>query len=173
MPVPVPTPRINNNDDTVRLAAVLVPIGSKVRMGDPILDVETDKATFTVEAPVEGYLLKVSGEIGQMLDVGSLLAWIGATPDEVIGSVRCRRRDERIFERAHAKGAPATEAIRLARCGHRGFDRAIDGGRRGTCVPVFEEVPARSSARHRRGRSLRPRGGWNRSHASSVACSKP
>jgi pyruvate/2-oxoglutarate dehydrogenase complex dihydrolipoamide acyltransferase (E2) component len=85
MPVPVPTPRINNNDDTVRLAAVLVPIGSKVRIGDPILDVETDKATFTVEAPVEGYLLKVSGEIGQMLDVGATVAWIGATPDEAAG----------------------------------------------------------------------------------------
>lgn len=85
MPVPVPTPRINNNDDTVRLAAVLVPIGARVRAGDPILDVETDKATFTVEAPVEGYLLKVSGEIGEMLEVGSLLAWIGATPDEAIG----------------------------------------------------------------------------------------
>ena len=85
MPVPVHTPRINNNDDTVRLAAILVQLGAKVRAGDPLLDVETDKATFTVEAPVEGYLLKVSGETGQMLEVGSVVAWIGATPDEPMG----------------------------------------------------------------------------------------
>jgi pyruvate dehydrogenase E2 component (dihydrolipoamide acetyltransferase) len=86
MPVPVHTPRINNNDDTVRLAAVFVQIGAKVRAGDPILDVETDKAAFTVEAPVEGYLLNVSAEAGQMLEVGSVVAWIGTTPDESIGS---------------------------------------------------------------------------------------
>ena len=45
MPTPIYTPRINNNDDTVRLAAVLVEIGSWIRAGDPIIDVETDKAS--------------------------------------------------------------------------------------------------------------------------------
>ena len=78
------TPRINNNDDTVRLAAVLVEIGAAIRTGDPIIDVETDKATFTVESPADGYLLHVSGAIGDTLDVGSTLAWIGATADEAI-----------------------------------------------------------------------------------------
>ena len=94
MPTAIYTPRINNNDDTVRLSAVLVPIGSKVRNGDPIIDVETDKATFTVEANVDGYLLKVIGTTGDTIDVGSILAWIGASVDETIieekgpGSVR-------------------------------------------------------------------------------------
>ena len=84
MPTPVFTPRINNNDDTVRLSAILADIGSKVRSGDPIIDVETDKATFTVEAPVDGYLLTVLGIKDDTLDVGSMLAWIGESPDEVI-----------------------------------------------------------------------------------------
>ncbi len=84
MPTPVYTPRINNNDDTVRLAAVLVQIGSRIRTGDPVIDVETDKATFTVEAPSDGYLLAVKGNTGDTLEVGSILAWIGATADEPI-----------------------------------------------------------------------------------------
>lgn len=84
MPTPIYTPRINNNDDTVKLAAVLVKIGSKIRAGDPIIDVETDKATFTVESSIDGYLLAVNGETGDTLDVGSILGWIGATADEPI-----------------------------------------------------------------------------------------
>lgn len=84
MPTPIYTPRINNNDDTVRLAAVLVKIGSEIRAGDPIIDVETDKATFTVESGVDGYLLAVNGATGDTLEVGSILGWIGATADEAI-----------------------------------------------------------------------------------------
>jgi pyruvate dehydrogenase E2 component (dihydrolipoamide acetyltransferase) len=84
MPTPVYTPRINNNDDTVRLAAILVEIGAEIRAGDPIIDVETDKATFTVESPIDGYLLGVSGASGDTLDVGSVLAWMGATSDECV-----------------------------------------------------------------------------------------
>ena len=84
MPTPIYTPRINNNDDTVRLAAVLVEIGSPVRAGDPIIDVETDKATFTVESATDGYLLKVSGAKGDTLQVGSILGWIGTTADEPV-----------------------------------------------------------------------------------------
>src|ERR1700722_10033594 len=88
MPTPTYTPRITNNDDTVRLAAVLVEIGSPIRAGDPIIDVETDKATFTVESAIDGYLLGVSGAKGDTLEVGSILAWIGATADEPMTAVQ-------------------------------------------------------------------------------------
>ena len=50
MPIPLHTPRINNNDDTVRLTKVLVAVGGPIRRGDPIIDIETDKAVFTVES---------------------------------------------------------------------------------------------------------------------------
>lgn len=84
MPTVIYTPRVNNNDDTVRLSAVLADVGSRVRAGDPLIDVETDKATFTVESTTDGYLLGVAGALGDTLQVGSVLAWIGATPDESI-----------------------------------------------------------------------------------------
>jgi len=80
----VHTPRINNNDDQVRLAKVLVSIGAEVKPGDPIIDVETDKATFTVESEHSGFLLGVNGKEGEMIDVGSILAWVGSSPHEVI-----------------------------------------------------------------------------------------
>jgi len=84
MPTPIHTPRINNNDDQVRLAKVLVAIGAAVKSGDPIIDLETDKATFTVESGQDGFLLAANGTEGDMVDVGSILAWIGLSPDEIV-----------------------------------------------------------------------------------------
>ena len=88
MPTPIHTPRINNNDDLVRLSKVLVAIGSQVKSGDPIVDVETDKATFTVESDRDGFLLAVNGKVGDMIEVGSVLAWIGLRPDEMVEAAR-------------------------------------------------------------------------------------
>src|SRR5215471_19819414 len=84
MPIPVRTPRVNNNDDSVKLSHVFPEIGSRIRQGDPIADVETDKATFTVESEHEGFLLAVNAKVGDIIDVGSILAWIGAAPDEPV-----------------------------------------------------------------------------------------
>jgi pyruvate dehydrogenase E2 component (dihydrolipoamide acetyltransferase) len=82
MPVPVYTPRLNNNDDFVRVAHLHVSPGSPVRRGDPLADVETDKATFTVEAEADGYLLCFKAEVDDTIAVGSILAWAGASADE-------------------------------------------------------------------------------------------
>jgi pyruvate/2-oxoglutarate dehydrogenase complex dihydrolipoamide acyltransferase (E2) component len=84
MPVPLYTPRVNNNDDSVRLTAFLVTPGTSVKQGDPVADVETDKATFTVEADQDGYLLAFCFEIDETIAVGSVLAWVGATATETI-----------------------------------------------------------------------------------------
>lgn len=94
MPQPIRTPRVNNNDDVVKLSHLFVEVGSKIRTGDPILDVETDKATFTLESELDGYLLAVNSQVGEMLAVGSVIAWVGRTPDEPLA------------EQTHAQSAP-------------------------------------------------------------------
>jgi pyruvate/2-oxoglutarate dehydrogenase complex dihydrolipoamide acyltransferase (E2) component len=82
MPSPLYVPRLNNNDDTVRLNGFLVEIGAKLRKGDPVADIETDKATFTVETEEDGYVLALIGEPGSTLNVGATLAWLGAEASE-------------------------------------------------------------------------------------------
>lgn len=84
MPAPLYTPRLNNNDDYVRLTHLFVAPGAFVRKGDPIADVETDKAGFTVEADQDGYVLGFTSEVGQTIEVGSVLAWFGAQAEEAI-----------------------------------------------------------------------------------------
>ncbi len=88
MAVPLYTPRVNNNDDAVRFTYQFVTPGAFIRKGEPVADVETDKATFTVEAEEEGYLLGFNSQVGETIDVGSVLAWIGATADEPVPAAK-------------------------------------------------------------------------------------
>jgi len=84
MPFPIRTPRVNNNDDAVRLSAILVQRGTEVRAGDPVCEVETDKATFSVETEHGGYLLQCLANVGDSVEVGSILAWIGDSASEAV-----------------------------------------------------------------------------------------
>jgi pyruvate/2-oxoglutarate dehydrogenase complex dihydrolipoamide acyltransferase (E2) component len=83
MAKPLYTPRVNNNDDTVRLVHLFVEPGTAVRKGDPVADVETDKATFTVEAEEDGFVLRYNAAKGDTIAVGSVLAWVGSKADEI------------------------------------------------------------------------------------------
>lgn len=82
MAFPIRTPRLNNNDDTVRLSARVAAPGTFVRAGDPLAEVETDKATVPIEADRAGYVLAFLHEVGEKVAVGSVLAWMGDSADE-------------------------------------------------------------------------------------------
>jgi len=84
MPKALYTPRVNNNDDVVRLLRVFVKAGDSIHAGDLVAEVETEKASFTVEAEQSGVVLAVIPQVGTMIGVGSLLMWVGATLDEPI-----------------------------------------------------------------------------------------
>jgi pyruvate/2-oxoglutarate dehydrogenase complex dihydrolipoamide acyltransferase (E2) component len=118
MPKPVHTPRVNNNDDEVKLSHLYVDRGTKVRSGDPVAEVETEKATFTVEAEHEGYVLAVNGGLGEMLAVGSVLVWLGETPDEKVESAPAPRAAANGTERKE----PTLKALLLLK--HYGLDAA-------------------------------------------------
>ena len=50
-----------------------VSVGDAVKEDDPIVDVMTDKATVTIPSPVGGVVSSLSGEVGDMIAVGSAL----------------------------------------------------------------------------------------------------
>ncbi|HET9833327.1 MAG TPA: 2-oxo acid dehydrogenase subunit E2 [Vicinamibacterales bacterium] len=84
MPTPLHTPRVNNNDDTVRLVKLLVKTGDEVREGQLVAEVETDKANFTVESDRDGYVLAVQKSLNDTVEVGSVLLWLGTSIDETV-----------------------------------------------------------------------------------------
>lgn len=84
MPVSIHVPRINNNDDEVKLVELRVAAGDRIKAGQVVASVETDKAVVDVEAAADGYVLVVLGELEAQLRVGSVLIWLGATADEAV-----------------------------------------------------------------------------------------
>ena len=50
-----------------------VSVGDSVSEDDPIVDVMTDKATVTIPSPVSGIISSLSGDVGDMIAVGSSL----------------------------------------------------------------------------------------------------
>ena len=82
MASPLNVPRVNNNDDSVRIVAVGVKEGDFVKHGQIIGAVETDKAVLDVSAERDGYVLKILRQPGETAAVGSVLLWLGDVASE-------------------------------------------------------------------------------------------
>lgn len=60
--------------------------GEEVRQGEPLLEVETDKANVEIESPASGVLARVLAREGDEVPVGQVIGWIllpGEEPSEV------------------------------------------------------------------------------------------
>lgn len=72
--------RLGRMTDTMEegfLADVNVKVGDKIKSGDAIAEVETDKATMPVESYFNGVILHVAAKKGDTLKIGDLIAVIG------------------------------------------------------------------------------------------------
>jgi pyruvate dehydrogenase E2 component (dihydrolipoamide acetyltransferase) len=77
-------PRINNNDDEVKVLSFDVAIGDKVELGQTVGQVETDKAVLDVTASVAGFVLGFIAHPEEVVKVGSIMLWLGNMADEKI-----------------------------------------------------------------------------------------
>src|SRR5512138_1148065 len=83
MPSPLHVPRVNNNDDSVRIVSLGVEEGDFVKRGQIIGAVETDKAVLDVPSESDGYVLKILHRTGETAAVGSVLLWLGNAASEI------------------------------------------------------------------------------------------
>ena len=60
-----------------------VSVGDKVSEDDPLVDVMTDKATVTIPSPTDGVVSSLSGEVGDMIAVGTTLVEFDAEGAQV------------------------------------------------------------------------------------------
>jgi len=82
MPSPLRVPRVNNNDDSVRVVELAVKAGDFVTRGQIVGAVETDKAVLDVPVEHDGYVLQVLYRKGETASVGSVLLWLGENAGE-------------------------------------------------------------------------------------------
>jgi len=92
-----------------------------------------------VEAPGEGYLLRVMGQAGDILPVGSILAWLGSTADEPLPSVNDAAQSAK-----SANGEPTLKALLLLKA--HGLRRAdVPHSGRLTAADVERHAASRAS----------------------------
>ena len=82
MPHEVIMPALGMAQQTGKIVAWLKARGDAVSEGEPIMEVETDKATMEVEAQAGGFLVDIRAAEGDDVPVGDVIAVIGASADE-------------------------------------------------------------------------------------------
>jgi pyruvate dehydrogenase E2 component (dihydrolipoamide acetyltransferase) len=77
-------PELKENVDTVEVNAVLVKPGDAVSKGQPLLEVQADKAALEVPAPADGTIGEVRVKAGDQIKVGQVICTLeaGAAPEK-------------------------------------------------------------------------------------------
>jgi pyruvate dehydrogenase E2 component (dihydrolipoamide acetyltransferase) len=78
MPFSVVMPALEMAQESGKLIAWRKKEGERVAKGEPLLEIETDKAVIEVEAPADGVLAGVKAAEGAEIPVGQTIAWIVA-----------------------------------------------------------------------------------------------
>ena len=76
MAVSIVMPALELAQDTGKLLAWRKKEGDRVAKGEPLLEVETDKAVVEIESPGDGILAGVNAQEGAVVPVGQTIAWL-------------------------------------------------------------------------------------------------
>src|SRR6202790_28477 len=71
-------PALEMAQETGKLLAWRKQEGDRVTKGEPLLEIETDKAVVEVESPADGILAGIKAAAGADIPVGQTIAWIVA-----------------------------------------------------------------------------------------------
>ncbi|HYA71934.1 MAG TPA: biotin/lipoyl-containing protein, partial [Roseiarcus sp.] len=153
-------PRVDMDMATGKMGRWFVAEGERVREGQALFEIETDKAAMEIEAPASGVLRGVRAKAGDALPVGAVLGWIvgedeAFDPDmqalagelrALLGSAAAPAEPARTTSAA-GRGRATPLARRLAR--ERGLDLAdVAGSGPGGRVQALDvrlyEPPARA-----------------------------
>jgi pyruvate dehydrogenase E2 component (dihydrolipoamide acetyltransferase) len=83
MATDVMMPRLSDSMEEGTVLKWLVDVGGEVKRGEPLVEIETDKANMTYEADTDGVLIEVVAQEGETLPIGNVIARIGAAGEEV------------------------------------------------------------------------------------------
>ena len=81
MKVAVEMPKFAADAEGGRIAAWLKSEGDQVSRGDPIVEIETDKALLEVEAMADGVLAEIVRQVDDEIPIGEVIAYIETGDD--------------------------------------------------------------------------------------------
>ena len=106
----VTMPRLSDSMEEGTVLKWLVDEGGEVKRGEPLVEIETDKANMTYESDTDGTLIEVVAQEGDTLAIGEVIARIG-DPSEAGGDGKpAAKEEEPAEEEAGGEEAEAAEA---------------------------------------------------------------
>ena len=82
MAISVVMPALEMAQETGKLLAWRKKEGEAVKKGEPLLEIETDKAVVEIEAPGDGILAGITAHEGAVIPVGETIAWLVAAGEK-------------------------------------------------------------------------------------------
>ncbi len=79
---PVKVPKLGESITEALVASWLKNVGDRVEVDEPLVELETDKITMEVPAPVAGVLVRHAAEEGATVEIGDVIAEIGEASGE-------------------------------------------------------------------------------------------
>jgi pyruvate dehydrogenase E2 component (dihydrolipoamide acetyltransferase) len=118
-------PALEMAQETGKLIAWRKKEGDRVNKGEPLLEIETDKAVMEVEAPADGVLAGITGMVGADIPVGQTIAWIVApgegppsedqsTTAAPTARAATQAKTELHIAAANSAGLPANHSARIS-----------------------------------------------------------
>lgn len=123
MAISVVMPALEMAQETGKLISWLKKEGESVAKGEPLLEIETDKAVMEIESPGDGILAGVKVQPGTEVPVGQTIAWIvpegEVLPAEEVAAASGRKTTTAIHSVAAATPAasptqPSTQPVKIS-----------------------------------------------------------
>jgi pyruvate dehydrogenase E2 component (dihydrolipoamide acetyltransferase) len=111
MAISVVMPALEMAQETGKLLAWRKKEGERVSKGEPLLEIETDKAVVEIEAPGDGILAGVSADVGAVIPVGETIAWLVAPGEEPPAKPRSRTPTARASSAPERAAGVATQSL--------------------------------------------------------------
>jgi len=108
-------PRLSDSMEEGTVLKWIVQPGGEVKRGEPLVEIETDKANMTYEADTDGVLIEVLAQEGETLPIGQVIARIGAAGEEAVSREQgAGSRDEAPAEEPESEAEPEPEPVTAA-----------------------------------------------------------
>jgi len=83
MEIKIKMPKLGQTTDEVKLISWCVAEGQKIKKGDTLCEVETDKVKMDVESFESGTVLKLCAEPEEIIQAGTVIAVLGEESEKV------------------------------------------------------------------------------------------
>ena len=100
----VTMPRLSDSMEEGTVLKWLVDEGGEVKRGEPLVEIETDKANMTYDADSDGVLVEIVAQEGDTLPIGEVIARIGEA-----GEAKSGGGDEEVY--LYAAGGPTFDEL--------------------------------------------------------------